>query len=115
MKTICALMLAICGLMIGIARGDEPKGYRITLSDGRIGTAQLDAGEYKMLVHRDEPKVQLMEIRTGNVIDVAAKVETVDSKFERTEVHSQKVDGENQITEIRIGGTKVRIDFRITS
>jgi hypothetical protein len=115
MKTILVLMLAISGLLIGTAYGDRPKGYRINLiTGGRVGTAAVEAGEYNLLVHMDEPKVQL-EDGAGKVIDIPAKVETVDSKYSRTEVHSQKVDGKEQVNEIRIGGTKLRIEFRKAS
>ncbi len=114
MKTRCVLMFAAFGLLIAPMYGDSPKNYRIELSGANIGTVELTAGEYKMLVHRDgdEPKVRLTEVRTGNVIDIAAKVESGDKKFERTEVHSRQVNGATQISEIRIGGTTFRIDFQ---
>lgn len=112
MKTICFSMLAVLGLLTVATYGDEPKGYRVMLSDAKIGAAELKAGEYKMLVHRDEPKVSLVEARTGHAIDAVARVESVDKKFDRTEVYSQEMNGVRQISEIRIGGTKLRIDFR---
>ena len=115
MKTIFVLMLAMSALVIGSARADDPKGYRINLSAARIGTTDVDAGEYRLLVHRDEPKVQLMDGRTGELTDFAAKVETVQSKFDNTEVLSRTADGVKQIVEIRIGGTKLRVDFQKAS
>ena len=80
MKSIGFSMLAILGLLTVVTYGDEPKGYRVMLSESKIGTAELNGGEYKMLVHRDEPKVSLVEVRTGHSIDVVAKVESVDKK-----------------------------------
>jgi hypothetical protein len=115
MKTMCVLVLAMSGLIGGAAYGDGPKSYRVTLSDTHVGAAALGAGDYQVLIHSDGVKVQLMEIKSGNVIDVAATVQVGDEKFRSTEVHSQNVDGVQQLTEIRIGGTKLRVDFRKAS
>jgi len=115
MKSMCALLVAMLGLAICAARADDPKSYRINISDVRAGDVDLAAGDYKVLIHRDEGKVQMMELNTGKVFDVAAKVETKDSKFDFTEVHTQNVDGVNVITEIRIAGTKFLITFRKSS
>jgi len=52
-----------------------------------------------------------MEIRTGKVMD-GGKAETGEKKFDQTEVYSQVVNGVKQISEIRIAGTRLRIDFR---
>ena len=112
MKTGCALVLVMCGLIVGPARADRPKGYGIALSDARIGATAVGTGEYRLLVHRDEPKVQLMVMRTGEVLDLAAKVENTESKYQRTEIISETVDGVKQIREIRIGGARLRLDFR---
>ena len=112
MKITCFSLLAVVGLLVPTTYGDEPKRYSVTLASANIGTDQFNDGEYKLLVHRDEPKVSLMEIRTGKVIDVVAKAETGDKKFDRTEVYSQEVNGVKQINEIRIAGTRLRIDFR---
>jgi len=115
MKTIGVLVLAICSLAINTAYGDEPKSYKVTLSDARIQSTEIAAGEYQLLVHRDEPKVQLMHTKTGNVIDAAADVESLGPKFDRTEIRTQEVDGVKQIVEIRIAGTNLRITFRKAS
>lgn len=112
MKTLCVLVLVISGLMIGTANGDEPKGYRVTIKDARVGATALNAGDYKLLVHRDEGKVQLMDVKTGELIDVPAKVEDTPSKFERTEIISEEVNGVRQIHEIRIGGTKLKVSIQ---
>src|SRR5579872_2753878 len=112
MKTIVVLLLAIAALTVSPARADRPKGYTVTLSEMKIGSAQFAAGEYRLLIHRDESKVQLMETKTGNVVDITGKLENADAKFDRTEVHSQNVNGASQITEIRIGGTNLRVSFR---
>ena len=112
-KMKCAIILLVFGLSITSAYGDEPKNYRIQLSNMSVGTAQLAAGEYSLMVHRDgkETKIRLTEVNTRHVIDVVAKVEDAHKTFERTEVHSQVVNGASQISEIRIGGTNFRISF----
>jgi hypothetical protein len=112
MKKFCVLVFAVSGLVVGTAYGDKPKGYSVTLTEGKIGASDFDRGEYKVLIHRDEMKAELMDVRTGDMFDVTGKVETADSKFEHTEVYSRNVDGVKQITEIRIGGTPFRVDFR---
>ena len=115
MKRIFILILAILGVARSSAYGDEPKSYRVALPEARIGRLDLYAGEYKLLVHRDDLSVQLLEIGTGKVLDLAGKVEDTDSKFKHTEVRWQDINGVRQITEIRIGGTTIRLNFRKTS
>jgi len=44
-------------------------------------------------------------------VELDAKVESGDRKFDSTEIRSAQVDGASQIREIRIGGTKTRIAF----
>ncbi len=114
MKITFILTLAVFGLLVRTAYGDAPKSYSVVLSSATIGTAELDGGDYTMLVHRDgnEPKVRLTELKTGNATDVAAKVEGVDKKFEDTEVVSREENGVKRITEVHIGGTKLRIVFQ---
>jgi len=111
MKTLCVLVLAASGLIVGTANGDEPKGYRVNLQAVRVGTTDFNAGDYKIFVNRDQEKIQFMALKTGQRTDVAAKVEDNPSKFERTEVILQEVNGVRQIHEIRIGGTKLRISI----
>jgi hypothetical protein len=105
-------MLAMSGLMLGTARADEPKRYSVNLAEARIGSTDLEAGEYKVIVHRDESKAELMDAESHKVFDLTGKVQEVESKFSRTEVISQIVDGVKRVNEIRIGGTKFRVDFR---
>ena len=114
MKMIRFTLVAVFGLLVANTYGDEPKSYRVNLSNAKIGTTQVIEGEYRLLVHRDEPKVQLVDLKTGKSVDVVAKVEDVDKKIDRTEVTSREVNGIKEISEIRIGGTKLRIDFQQT-
>lgn len=113
MKLLCVSILAALGLLVSVANGDEPKSYKVTIDTARIGTVDLKAGEYKLLVHRDgaEHTLQLTEVETGRVTEVAATVESTDRRADQTEVLSTEVNGVKQIHEIRIGGTKFRIAF----
>ena len=111
MKAICTMLFATCGLGFGIARADEPKRYRVDLPEASIGQLSINAGPYKLLLHRDELKVQLSENGTGDVVDIPAKIENAGSKFGYTQVVSAIVDGKRQIKEIRIGGTTLVFNF----
>jgi hypothetical protein len=114
MKLTSVLILAVFGLLAAAAFGDEPKSYRVELSAAKIGTAELQAGQYQMSIHRDgtEPKVRFVRVGTDKEIEVAGKVESGDKKYSKTEVHTNEVNGAQQITEIRIGGTSLRVAFQ---
>jgi hypothetical protein len=53
-----------------------------------------------------------MVMRTGEVLDLVAKVENTESKYQTTEILSETVDGVKLIREIHIGGARLRLDFR---
>lgn len=110
MKRFC-VALAFSALMASTSYADKPKGYSVNLPEARIGTSDFDRGEYKLLIHRDELKAEVQDIKTGDVLDVAGKVQVAEAKFERTEVTTSEVDGVKRIVEIRLGGTPFRIDF----
>ena len=113
MKTImkCLAILIAILLFGGAARADNAKKYAITLdSAAKIGSTEFRAGDYKMQV--DASKVTFTELKSGKEIEVNAKIETVESKFDRTSIHSKTDErGARQISEIRIGGSKTRIAF----
>jgi hypothetical protein len=110
MKTTitCVAVLLAFGFLTTAASADE--SYRFTLSrPSTVGGTELQPGDYKLVVNA--PKAVLTEIKTGKSIEVQARVETANKKFETTEVHSTQVDGVYQLSEIRIGGSKARIAF----
>jgi hypothetical protein len=107
-KIACITILLACGFLTVAASADQ--SFKFSLSDvSKIGTAELKPGEYKVVV--DAPKVVLTDLKSGKSITLEAKVENMDEKFDRTEVHSSRVDGVSQIKEIRIGGSKTKIAF----
>jgi len=107
----CLAILFAVAVFYGSARGDEPKQYRITLDRvAKIGATEFQPGEYKLLV--DAPKVRFTELKSGKEVEIEAKVEAEESKFEHTMIHSRMGDdGIRKISEIRIGGSKTKIVF----
>ena len=104
----CAVLVLGIGLLPAGASADEPKTYKISVaSQSKIGGSELQPGEYKLVV--DAPKVQFLKGK--DAVDVNAKVETADAKFEHTAITTKVVDGVRQIVEIRIGGSKTRLMF----
>ena len=104
----CLAVLFAIALVAGSAYADQ--SYRITLSSvSKIGNNEFKPGEYKLVV--DAPKVRLTELNSGKAVELEAKVEDSDTKFDQTAIHSTRVDGVSKISEIRIGGSKTRIAF----
>jgi hypothetical protein len=107
-KITCVAILLAFGFLAATASADE--NYRVTLSSvSKIGNAEFQAGDYKLA--GGGSKVVFTELKTGKSVEMAAKVEVVEKKFGTTEIHSRKVDGASQISEIRIGGSKTRVVF----
>jgi len=112
MKTAFIWIIVLVGWTVAPANADEPKSYDVSLSAGRVAGVEVTDGQYKLLVHRDEGKVQLRDLRSGDIFDLTGELEPSDSKYDRTEVHATTVGGVREVVEIRLGGTKYRIDFR---
>jgi len=114
MRLTTVFMLGALALFGTLAYGDEPKQYRVDLVDGNIGAVQIAEGQYRIVVHRDgaEPKIRLIDQRNGNELEIAAKVENTRQKFARTEIYTDTATGSKQISEIRLGGTTLRINLR---
>ncbi len=106
-----AILVAL-GFFAGSVRGDDPKSYRLTLSTvSKIGGQELQPGEYKLLVDTQNPKVRFTEVKTGNEIELEAKVETVSEKIATTMIRSANGGEVRRIIEIRLGGSKTRVLF----
>ena len=107
-KMTCVAVLLLSGFLATTASAEET--YRISIpSDSKIGVAELRAGDYRVAV--GAPKIVFKELKTGKLTELEAKVENVEKKFPNTEIHSKKVDGVSQISEIRIGGSTTIITF----
>lgn len=98
-------VLAFAILAVAIASAGTVPGsrtYTINLiQPAVVNGTELKAGEYRLTV--DTTKVTLTKGK--QVVDVPAKVETVDAKFDTTAI---RFAGTN-LAEIRVGGTKTRI------
>lgn len=98
----------LLGLSTGVALAD--KTYNVTLgSASKIGNVEFKPGTYRLVV--DSPKVRFTEVKSGTEIELEAKVDEGDTKFNNTSVHLRNIDGVDQILEIRIGGSRIRIAF----
>jgi hypothetical protein len=101
---ILALALAFAGTVP--APGSS---YKISLvQPSVVNGTDLKAGEYKLTLGAD--KVTILVGKTN--VDVPAKFETVEKKFETTAIHYTVVNGKSTISEIRLGGTKTRVLFQ---
>jgi hypothetical protein len=107
-KTICVMFLLALGFLAATASADQSCKF-ILSSTSKIGTAELQPGEYRLVV--DEKRVVLTELKTGKLIELEAKIEQTEQKANSTQVHSQQVDGVSRINEIRIGGSKTKVAF----
>lgn len=112
MKKVFVFALALSGILVSMARADDPKSYSVALAPMRVGTIDLQKGDYQLLIHRDDMTAQLRSMKTGDVIDLPAKVTTADQKYSSTEIHTQDENGVKRVIEIRIGGTAYRIAFQ---
>lgn len=100
--------LAVGALLLGVSLASA-KSYTISLSDScKAGEAQLQPGQYTLKL--DGNKVVLID-RTGRSIEVTAKVETVERKFDQTAVAISRADGGSRIQWIALGGSKSRVVF----
>lgn len=97
-------------LAVGALAADQAKTYQVVLPTGKVGTTQIEAGEYSIAAEGNA--VKFTERKTGRQFSVPGKIETLATTVQTDQVHSQKVDGITQINEIRPAGSKVRIDLR---
>lgn len=100
--------LAVSSLMAGTAGG---KTYRFNLAAASsLAGNQLAAGEYTVAVNT--ASVRIVESRTGKAIEVPAKVENAEKKFNSTAVSTEQINGASEVRGIRLGGSKIQIEFR---
>lgn len=100
---ILALALAVAGTVPGMVGN-----YKITLLQPSVvkGNA-LKAGEYRLNVGADKVTI----VNGKQSIEVPAKIESVDKKFDSTAIRYTEEGGKSSISEIRLGGTKTKLVF----
>ena len=100
------LAFAILGLAVASA-----ESYRLTLSQpSKLNGKLMKAGEYRLNV--ENSKVTIVNGKES--VEVPAKMETGDTKFENTAVRYTGTGDKVTITEIRVGGTKTKLLFEDT-
>ena len=105
------LMLGACVFTLGIATAAST--YHIKIADPTwVGQSELKPGEYDVKVDT-AGKVTFKMGKT--VIEAPAKIETSTSKFSDTLMNTKSVNGQSQLKELDLGGTKSKIVFADTS
>jgi hypothetical protein len=101
------LVVMFATLALALASAAE-KTYHITLNEkASVNGTQLQPGDYKVQVEGDKAILKIGK----TVIEVPAKVETADRKYDTTQLAIHSANSQATLTEIRIGGTTTRIVF----
>ncbi len=104
------MVLAILALVA--SAGTVPTGshYKITLDRPVVmkGTV-LKAGDYRITL--GDAKVTITTDTGKNPIEVPAKLESVEKKFADTMLAYTTENGQQALTEIRLGGTTTKVVF----
>ena len=111
---IARLALSLVAAAALLSAGARPvtREFRITLRDAAvIGTQQLQAGDYKLLLDDAASKVTLRHTQSGNSFDLNAKIEDGAKKFDQTLVHMDTATGQRQVKQINLGGTRTTVSF----
>jgi len=95
-------------VIFSVALAAAAGSYKITLTQPSVVNGkELKAGNYRL-------DVQESKVTIGNgkdSVEVPAKVENGDQKFDTTAIRFSEEGGKQNITEIRIGGTKTKLLF----
>ena len=101
------LTLALSVFALGVA--SAASGYHVTLSSPIwAGATELKPGEYQVQVENGKAVFKNTKDKK-NTVEVPAKVETANSKFQGTALNSTKSGGKEKLEAIEIGGTTTRI------
>ena len=97
------MLFAIMALAVACA-----ETYKVTLFEPSVVQGkELKAGPYKL-----DLKDTTLVIASGKTsVETTVKVETSEQKFNTTTVRYANKDGKYSIQEIRLGGTKTRLDL----
>jgi uncharacterized protein (DUF2345 family) len=101
------LMLGACVFSLGIATAAST--YHVKIADSTwVGQTELKPGEYNVTVDA----AGKVTFKMGkNVVEAPAKIETNTSKFSDTQFNTKSVNGQSQLKELDLGGTKSKIVF----
>ena len=97
-------VLGACVFSLGIATAAS--SYQVRISDTTwVGQNQLKPGNYQVKVEGD--KVTFKQGKT--VVEVPAKVETNTSKYAETQLDVRTENGQPQLKELDLGGSKSKV------
>jgi hypothetical protein len=100
-------MLAFSVFALGVA--SAASGYHVTVTSPIwAGTTELKPGEYQVQVENGKAVFKNNKDKKST-IEVPAKTETANSKFQSTALNSTKSGGKEKLEAIEIGGTTTRI------
>jgi hypothetical protein len=101
------LMLAVGVFSVGIATAASSYHVRFVDPTWVAGT-ELKAGVYDVKV---DPAGKVTFKMGKNVVETTGKVEAGDTKFSETQVSTKSVNGQQQLQEMDLGGSKSKITF----
>ena len=100
--------LVLAFAVLSIAAAGAATGYKITITQAAVVKGnQLKAGDYRLNV--EESKVTIANGKES--VEIPVQVENNDQKFDRTAIRYTEEGGKQNITEIRISGTKTKLVF----
>ena len=98
------LMLAFSVFALGAAIAAS--GHNVTLTSPMwVGGTELKAGDYQVQVENGKAVFK----NKKNTVEVPAKMETANSKFQSTALNSSTSGGKEKLEAIELGGTNMRI------
>jgi hypothetical protein len=100
--------LVLAFAVLSIAAAGAATSYKITITQAAVVKGnQLKAGDYRLNV--GESNVTIANGKES--VQVAVQVENSGQKFDTTAISYTEEAGKQNISEIRIGGTKTRLIF----
>ncbi len=100
--------VTLAGLTLAVAAFAASNTFHVTFDSAAwIGTFEVKPGNYKIQIEGDKAI-----LKSGkNVIEVPAKLESAEHKFQTNSVVINTIDHKQKVEEIQIGGTNERIVF----
>ena len=108
MKTNNPILVAVLMAAFTLS-GAYAKSYDVQIERPMMaGAVQIPAGPYKLEVQ--DATAVLTNTKTKKDFTIPVKVTNTDQKFQYTLVETDRNSNPEQITSIRLGGAKVRLD-----
>ena len=98
------VILALAGASVVSA-----KSYSVTIVDpSTVHNVRLNPGDYRLKLDGSNA---VFTDADGNHYTAPVSVQQATKKFDNTEVETEKVAGQDRIEEIRLSGTKMKLEF----